>query len=116
MSTAFIYFTLQFTIYIFIGKALLKKYYNALWMAFPEEYFTSLTRIYSCKQLIIYDEMLDKITDCPTAAESNQAILDLAIALRGSDQNLMEFCSIMEVVIEDKQKVARVVEPLRNGL
>ena len=83
-------------------------------MAFPEEYFTSLTRIYSCKQLILYDEMLDKITDCPTAAESNQAILDLAIALRGSD--LIEFCSIMETVIEDKQKISRVVEPLRNGL
>jgi len=60
--------------------------------------------------------MLDKITGCSTAEKSNQAILDLAIALRGSDQNLMEFCSIMETVIVDKQKVATVVEPLRNGL
>jgi len=60
--------------------------------------------------------MLDKITDCPTAAESNRAILDLAISLRGSDPYLMEFCTIMETIIEDKQKVAKVVTPLRNGL
>ena len=54
--------------------------------------------------------------ECPTAKESNEAILSLAILLKASDDELLEFCTIMEAVIEDKQKVAEVVEPLRNGL
>jgi len=53
---------------------------------------------------------------CPTAKDSNEAILCLAILYKASNDNLLEFCSVMEAVIDDKQKVAKVVEPLRNGL
>ena len=82
--------------------------------AFPEAYFDSLSRIHDL--ITIYDEVLDKIMECSTAKESNEAILCLVILLKASDDKLLEFCSIMEAVIEDKQKVAEVVEPLRNGL
>ena len=82
--------------------------------AFPDTYFDSLSRIHDL--ITIYDEVLDKIMECPTAKESNEAILCLVILLKASDNKLLEFCSLMEAVIEDKQKVAEVVEPLRNGL
>ena len=82
--------------------------------AFPEEYFDTLSRVHDL--LTIYDEILDRIIACPTAEESNKAILNLAIIFKGSDDDLLEFCSVMEAVIKDKQKVAEVVEPLRNGL
>jgi len=79
-----------------------------------DTYFDSLSRIHDL--ITIYDEVLDKIMECSTAKESNEAILCLVILLKASDDKLLEFCSIMEAVIEDKQKVAEVVEPLRNGL
>jgi len=99
---------------LYLGQVLLKKYYYALLNAFPEEYFYSLSRIHEL--VTIWDELMDKITACPTAEESNKAILNLAIIFKASDDGLLEFCSIMEAVIVDKQKVAEVVEPLRNGL
>jgi len=61
------------------------------------------------------DDIIEHVTSQPTFITANKAILDIMILYKGSDSELIEFCSIMEAIITIKEKVAQVVEPLRNG-
>ena len=91
----------------------MKKYYLALWRALPEDYMASLAKISA--QLPLRDDAINLITCQSTSVAANKSILDILISFRGYDSDLMEFCSIVEAVIGDEQKVAQVVEPLRQG-
>ena len=95
------------------GRALLKKYYLKMWRAFPTDYMTSLVTISTL--LPLTDDALNHITSQSSSIAANKAILDVLILFRGYDTELMEFCSVLEKVIGTEQKVAEVVEPLRNG-
>ena len=97
----------------YAGTAILKKYYFALWRAFPEDYMTSLAKISA--QLPLRDDAINLITSKSTSIGANKSILDILISFRGFDNDLMEFCSMVEAVIGDEQKVVQVVEPLRQG-
>ena len=91
----------------------MKKYYFPLWRALPEDYMTSLSKISA--QLPLRDDAVNLITSQTNSIGANKSILDVLIMFRGYDSDLIEFCSILEAVIGDEQKVAQVVEPLRQG-
>ena len=74
---------------------------------------TSLAKISA--QLPLRDDAINLITHQTSSIGANKSILDILITFRGYDDDLMEFCSILEAVIQDEQKVAQVVEPLRQG-
>ena len=95
------------------GQAILKKYYFALWKAFPEDYMTSLAKLSAV--LPLQDDSINLVTCQSSCIGANKTILDLLILSRGYDREMMEFCSLAESIIGDEQKVAEVVEPLRNG-
>ena len=96
----------------YVGQTILKKYYHVLWRAFPEDYMTSLINI--SKLVTLEQSEIDLITSHSTAVAANKAILDIMILRKGSHKDLLEFCSVMEEVIVDKQK-KKIIEQLRNG-
>ena len=91
----------------------MKKYYFDLWKAFPEDYMTSLAKLSAV--IPLRDDEINLITSQPSSIGANKILLDFLILYRGYNRELMEFCSLVESVIENEQKVAEVVEPLRNG-
>ena len=97
---------------MYVGQAILKKYYYALLKAFPKDYITSLVTISQHVALKQCD--IDLITSHTTPVEANKAMLDIVILHKGSHKDLFEFCSVMEMIIVDKQK-RKIVEQLRNG-
>ena len=88
-----------------------KKHYHALWKALPEDYCVSLAKISELTSL--QQSEIDLITNQSTSMAANKAILDLMISRKGSCKEMLDFCSLMEGVITDRQQV--VVERLRNG-
>ena len=84
-----------------------------LWRAFPEDYMTSLAKISA--QMPLQDDTISLMTSHPDCVGANKSLLDIVILFKGSDNSLMEFCLLMETIIGDEQKVAEVVEPLRQG-
>jgi len=96
-----------------IAREVLKKHYHTLWKAFPEDYITSLTRL---SQLMpLEDRAVDYVTRQPTPMGSKMAVLDFVILFKCTDAQLLDLCTMLETIIGDEQKAARVVEPLRNG-
>ena len=74
---------------------------------------TSLAKISAV--ISLDDDSVYLITSQPSWIGANKAILDFLILFRGNEREMMEFCSLAESIIGDEQKVAEVVEPLRNG-
>ena len=92
---------------------MLKKHYDALWNAFPEDHYVSMVRVGQVISLKQCD--VDLIINHSTSMAANKAILDILISRINSNKELFELCSVMEEMIVDRQKIVEVVEPLRNG-
>ena len=65
--------------------------------------------------MTVDDKAVEHVTGQPSSLTSKMAILDLVIVSNCSNAQLLDICSILESIIEDKEKVAQVVEPLRIG-
>ena len=91
----------------------MKKYYYDLWKAFPVDYMTSLAKVSAV--IPLPDDTVNIVTSQPSWIGANKSILDILIVYKGHDRELMEFCSLAELIIGDEQKVTKIVEPLRNG-
>ena len=74
---------------------------------------TSLAKISAA--ISLDDDSINLITSQSSWIGANKTILDFLILFRGYDREMMEFCSLAESIIGDEQKIAEVVEPLRNG-
>ena len=74
---------------------------------------TSLAKI-SAQVPLQYDEV-NLVASQPTWIAANKSLLDVVLLIKGYDNDLMEFCTMVEAIIGDKEKVAQVVEPLRQG-
>ena len=84
-----------------------------LWRAFPEDYMMSLAKISA--QMPLQDDAVNLVTSQSTWVAANKSLLDVVLLTKGYDNDLMEFCSVVETIIGDEEKVAQVVEPLRQG-
>ena len=91
---------------------MLKKHYDALWWSFPNDYMKTLTEL--CDLTSVDDDIIDMITSQPTADHSNKIMLDLLIYVLKGEQHLMEFCNLMELLINNT-KLSKIVDQLRNG-
>ena len=62
----------------------------------------------------VNDEAIDWISTAPTATIGNQRVLDFVILSIKGEDTLLEFCDILEKLIEHPA-LLKLVESLRNG-
>ena len=63
----------------------------------------------------LQDDTVHLVTSQSTWMAANKSLLDVVLLMKGYDNDLMEFCSVVETIIENEEKVTQVVEPLRKG-
>ena len=67
------------------------------------------------KQLVrLPDDVLSKLTNLPTVNVINEAIISLLMTAIKSDMGALQFCDVMENIVDSKSSKAHT-EILRNG-
>ena len=94
------------------GSEVLKKYYHRLHQSFPSDHMISLGKLVQLGN--VSDEAIEWISLAPTAAIGNQRILDFVLISIKGEESLLEFCDVLEKLIEHPA-LLKVVENLRNG-
>ena len=65
--------------------------------------------------LIVSDDVLSEFTNLPTVNDINEAIISLLmIVIIKSDMDALQFCDVMENIVDSKSSKAHI-EILRNG-
>ena len=95
-----------------LALAVLKKHYNSLWRSFPEDHMITLSTL--CGVVTINEEIVDLLTCIPTSELSNRTILDYIIYTMNGEDQLMNFCDLMELLINNT-RLSKVVGELRKG-
>lgn len=90
----------------------MKKYYHRLHQAFPSDHMITLGKLVQIGK--VNDEAIDWISTAPTATIGNQRVLDFVILSIKGEETLLEFCDILEKLIEHPA-LLKLVESLRNG-
>lgn len=98
--------------YTYTGSEVLKKYYHRLHQAFPSDHMITLGKLVQIGK--VNDEAIDWISTAPTATIGNQRVLDFVILSIKGEETLLEFCDILEKLIEHPA-LLKLVESLRNG-
>jgi len=62
----------------------------------------------------VSEEVIDWISTAPTATIGNQRVLDFVIMSIKGEDSLLEFCDLLEKLIEHPA-LLKLVESLRNG-
>jgi len=92
---------------------LLKKYCNFLLKNFPPDHFESLARVN--KFIPLDDILVDAVITASCPAEGNQRMLKICMLMVYLDKYLIEFCSIMEKLI-DNPKMSKIMKVFRRGM
>ena len=67
------------------------------------------------KQLLrLPDDILSELTNLPTVNDINEAIIGILMTFIKSDMNALQFCDVMENIVDSKSSKAHI-EILRNG-
>ena len=95
---------------IYVGIAVLKKYYGALLKSLPEDHMVTLGRL--CKTIPVDDDVVDQVISCEDPSVANKKILHILIMTVENDNNLLDLCNSLRAIL---QEVPTVLSPLRNG-
>ena len=98
---------------ICIGSEVLKKYYHRIYHSFPSDHMITLGKLVQLGY-VINDDAVDWISTAPTSIIGNQRVLDFVILSIKGEDSLLEFCDILEKLIEHPA-LLKLVESLRNG-
>ena len=66
------------------------------------------------QQFRIPDDVLSKLTNLPTVNVTNVAIISLIMMNIKSDMDALQFCDVVENIVDNKSSKAHI-EGLRNG-
>ena len=100
------------SLHIILAIALFKKHYDNLWRSFPEDYMVTLSTL--CDIFKIDEDTIELITLLPTSEQSNRMMLDYILFIMKGEDRLMNFCDLMELLINNK-RLSKIVTELRNG-
>ena len=93
--------------YLVLG--VLKKNYTKLYHCLPQDYMMTINKL---KQLLrLPDDVLSELTSLPTVNVINEAIIGYLITAIKSDMDALQFCDVMENIVNSKAHI----EILRNG-
>ena len=95
-----------------IGSEVLKKYYHRIYQSFPSDHMITLGKLVQLGN--VNDDTIDWVSTAPTAIIGNQRVLDFLILLMKGEDSLLEFCDLLEKLIEHPA-LLKLVESLRNG-
>jgi len=102
------------SLHVISDVAVLKKYYLELAKSLPEDYMTTLGKVFESGKF--EEEQVCNIANfvsCPTPEESNKKLLDWFI-MSMNEENILEFCDLLENIINPTMEAA--VHALRNGM
>ena len=97
---------------LFLGRCVLKKYYNFLWQSFPQDHLTTLSRF--SKMVRLNDGTINTVASSPTSDEGNQKILNICIVAIDKDKILLEFSHLIDRII-DNPKLSTMMKIFKNG-
>jgi len=93
--------------------AALKKHYNNLWRSFPDDHMITLSTL--CEACNVQSEAIEMITACRSSDEANRTILNYIIFITKGDQQIMEFCNLMQKLINNP-RLSKITSDLRSGV
>ena len=98
---------------LYLVLAVLKKNYTRLCHCLPQDYMMTLNKL---KQLLrLPDDVISELTNLPTVNDINEAIISLLMtAIIKSDMDALQFCDVMENIVDSKSSKAHI-EILING-
>ena len=96
----------------YIGRMVLKRYYNFLWKNFPQDHLVSLGRF--CKLVPLSDDIVDMIVSSSSPEEGNQKLLNICVITVDKDKALLTFCDIVHKII-DNPKLSKIMKIFRDG-
>ena len=67
-----------------------------------------------CEVFKIDEDIVELITIMPTSDQSNRMMLDYILYIMKGEDQLMNFCDLMEVLINNTRLI-KIVNDLRNG-
>ena len=98
--------------YTWIGLVVLKKYCNFFWKSFPKDYSVTLARFCEASSKEIDSD--DNIATCASLEIGNMKIMFLCMSGVDSDDELLTFGDIMEVIINNP-KLSKIIEVFKEG-
>ena len=99
--------------FIHVVLILLKKYYTKLWRSLPEDYMNTVTKM---KHLItLPDGIINYFNELPTINLINERIIGFLMSRIKSDADAVEFCDIVEKLVNSKSSTIDI-EAFRNGM
>ena len=96
----------------FLGRCVLKKYYNFLWQSFPQDHSVTLGRF--TKVVNLAKNLVDSIASSQTSDEGNRKILNICILSIDRDNLLLEFSLVIDKII-DNPKLSVIMKIFKNG-
>ena len=96
----------------YLGRLVLKRYYNFLWKNFPQDHLVSLGRL--CKLVPLSDDVVDDIVSSSSSEEGNQKLLNICVVMIETDESLPRFCNLVDKII-DNPKLSKMMKIFRDG-
>jgi len=68
-----------------------------------------------CESFTVHSEAIEIITSCRSSEEANRTILDYIIYILKGDQEMMDFCNLMQKLISNP-RLSKITSALRTGV
>ena len=107
----YVLLVIQCSMYAYVGRILLRKYYNFLWRSFPEDHVTTHTKF---SKIFNLDKDLHDDIIAATPEKGNRMMLDICTLGITKDVALIEYCNILEKFIVNP-KLSKIMEVFKNG-
>ena len=117
MYVAMYVYAISYCIIIYVGAALLRKYYNDLWMSLPEDYMNTLHTFNTNKPGDIAGGgsivgIANLVSSCQNP---NKIMLDLLISTVNNDTQLLGFSYMLEKLVKLEGSKLAVIKSFRKG-
>lgn len=96
---------------VYVGRILLRKYYNFLWRSFPKDHLITHVKF---AELFKLDKDLHDDIIAAAPEKGNRMILDICVIGICRDVALIEYCSIVEKLINNP-KLSKIMKVFKNG-
>ena len=105
-------YAISYCIIIYVGAALLRKYYNDLWMSLPEDYMNTLHTFNTNKPGGSIVGIANLVSSCQNP---NKMMLDLLISTVNNDTQLLGFSYMLEKLVKLEDSKLAVIKSFRKG-
>jgi len=99
-------------LYLKYHTDIIRKHYTALCKAIPSNYERSINILLEMD--VLPDEGIEFLYSCSADHNRKEAIIDIVIVAFANRENLLSFCNVVEVLIENPS-MKHVTDEIRHG-